>query len=154
MYVTNSTGRSPAAAAPMASPIVPASATGVSRTRRAPKRAAMPTVSLYEPPKAPMSCPSRITRGSRVISSTRARLIASRKNTFLAMVFAPKKMVVGLGADVVQDLRGIGQGGGPGEAGRLPHLLGDVGVDRRGVDADAGREIGDRAAGAPALDLV
>src|SRR4051812_44483207 len=108
----------------MASPIVPASATAVPGTRRAPERAAMPAVALNHPPEDPRSSPARNTRGSGVSSSTRARLIASRKNTFLAMVFAPKKMVVGLGADGGQDLRGSGQGGGRGAAGRLPHLLG------------------------------
>ena len=44
-----------------ATPIIAFSATGVSRTRAAPKASNSPANSLYEPPKRPTSCPSTST---------------------------------------------------------------------------------------------
>jgi hypothetical protein len=77
MVMSSGTGRVPANAAPMASPTMPASAIGVSRTRRAPNSAISPSVTRKVPPNNPTSSPIRKTFSSRRISSARASFNAS-----------------------------------------------------------------------------
>src|SRR6202167_226025 len=126
----NTSGRNPAAAAPAAIPTVTASAPGVLRTRDGPNRSNSPRVSAYEPPCAAMSWPSRITRGSRSISSAVARANASRKNSL----------------GIEQCRLGIGPGGG------LRAALGfrDFGV-HLGAHLYTERIIQDRLAAQPLL---
>src|SRR6266404_1104168 len=69
-------GRMPAMARPMAVPMMPDSARGVSTTRSAPKRAWRPSVTRKTPPFLPMSSPRRMTRSSAASSWARARLMA------------------------------------------------------------------------------
>ena len=74
----STTGRRPSMAAPQAAPTNPLSLMGVSITRSAPNSSRKPRVILKAPPKVAMSSPSRITFGSRGISSRSALEIASR----------------------------------------------------------------------------
>ncbi len=59
-------------------PTIVFSEIGVSRTRRSPNSASSPAVTLKAPLKTPMSSPIKKTRSSRVSSSRRAWLSASR----------------------------------------------------------------------------
>jgi hypothetical protein len=77
MVMSSGTGRRPASAEPMAKPMMPASAIGVSRTRRAPNSAIRPSVARKVPPNRPMSSPIRNTLSSRRISSAWASISAS-----------------------------------------------------------------------------
>src|SRR5437588_2914168 len=70
------TGRSPYIAMPMAAPMMPASASGVSMTRSAPNSSISPSVARKTPPNLPTSSPSTTTRGSRRISIFSASLTA------------------------------------------------------------------------------
>jgi hypothetical protein len=77
IVISSGTGRRPASAAPRASPTIPASAIGVSRTRRPPNSAISPSVARKVPPKSPMSSPIRKTFSSSRISSAMASISAS-----------------------------------------------------------------------------
>ncbi len=77
MVMSSGTGRRPARAAPSARPTMPASAIGVSRTRRDENSAISPSVARNVPPKRPMSSPMRKTFSSRRISSAIASISAS-----------------------------------------------------------------------------
>ena len=70
------TGRMPTTAAPIAQPMIPDSASGVSMTRSAPNSSNRPSVTLNAPPKTPMSSPIISTRSSRRISVRRPSEIA------------------------------------------------------------------------------
>ena len=72
------TGRRPTTEAPIAVPMIPDSASGVSMTRMGPNSSKNPSVTLKAPPKTPMSSPITITRSSARISSRRASEIAWR----------------------------------------------------------------------------
>src|SRR6185503_9330430 len=74
-YMISSTGRSPAWAAPIATPVIAASLIGVLITRETPNSSASPAVAVNGPPSA-TSSPSTITRSSPRIASASARLIA------------------------------------------------------------------------------
>src|SRR5512147_34282 len=88
----SATGFRPAAAIPMATPAIPASASGVSMTRSAPKRACKPTVARNTPPFTPTSSPRTTTSGSRAISPATARLTAStRLTSAMSIVAAARK---------------------------------------------------------------
>src|SRR5262245_14203096 len=65
-------------AAPTPTPVNPDSAIGVSMTRCSPNSLSRPCVTLYAPSYRPTSSPITNTRGSRRISSRRARFSASR----------------------------------------------------------------------------
>src|SRR5439155_15765703 len=71
------TGFSPCAAMPTQSPLISSSASGVSRTRSAPKRFCSPAVARKTPPLTPTSSPSTTTSGSSCIARASARLMAS-----------------------------------------------------------------------------
>ena len=71
-------GRIPTTAAPMAVPMIPDSASGVSITRSGPNSSMKPSVTLKAPPKVPMSSPITNTRSSERISSRIASAIACR----------------------------------------------------------------------------
>nr|CUV59434.1 exported protein of unknown function [Ralstonia solanacearum] len=77
----STTGRSPIAAMPMAAPASAVSASGVSMTRSAPKRACSPTVARNTPPLTPMSSPSSTTDGSCSSACASARFTASTRLT-------------------------------------------------------------------------
>ena len=64
----SATGRIPSTAAPMAQPMMPDSASGVSITRCGPNSSMNPSVTLNAPPKTPMSSPITNTRSSARIS--------------------------------------------------------------------------------------
>jgi hypothetical protein len=70
------TGRLPARAAPVAKLVKPCSDSGMSTTRRGPKRAARPAVTFVMATST--SSPMTKTPGSRSISSPSARLSAFR----------------------------------------------------------------------------
>src|SRR5207244_5332143 len=69
------TGRRPYKAIPIAVPMIPPSARGVSKTRSG-NSSRRPSVHLKTPPFRPTSSPRTITRSSRRISSRNALLIA------------------------------------------------------------------------------
>src|SRR5215472_10657249 len=70
------TGRKPCAARPTETPAMSPSASGVSRTRSAPKRSRSPSVARNTPPSAPTSSPSNRTEASSAIARVSARLTA------------------------------------------------------------------------------
>src|ERR1035437_3084626 len=70
-------GRSPFIAAPMATPTISDSASGLSTTRASPNSFCNPSVTPKTPPLAPTSSPRIITRSSRRISSRIPSRIAS-----------------------------------------------------------------------------
>ena len=72
----SATGFNPYRAIPMALPMIPASARGVSKQRSAPNSSCSPVVARNTPPKRPTSSPSTTTRESRRISSRRQSLTA------------------------------------------------------------------------------
>src|SRR6476646_394166 len=76
-YCISQTGRQPAMHSPTAAPRMPASASGVSKQRSAPKRSRRPAVARKTPPARPTSSPMTITSGSRSSSTWNASLIAS-----------------------------------------------------------------------------
>ena len=71
-------GRIPTTAAPMAVPMIPDSASGVSITRSGPNSSMKPSVTLNAPPKTPMSSPITRTRSSERISWRMPSEIACR----------------------------------------------------------------------------
>src|SRR5881275_3341752 len=76
-YCISQTGRQPAMQSPTAAPRMPASASGVSKQRSAPKRSRRPAVARKTPPARPTSSPMTITSESRSSSTWNASLIAS-----------------------------------------------------------------------------
>src|SRR5437868_1656461 len=76
-YCISQTGRQPAMQSPTAVPRMPASASGVSTQRFAPKRSRSPAVARNTPPARPTSSPITITSGSRSSSTYSASLTAS-----------------------------------------------------------------------------
>src|SRR5215472_6165297 len=68
----SATGISPFSAAPIATPTIDDSASGVSSTRASPNLACRPSVARNTPPFRPTSSPSTHTRSSRSISSASA----------------------------------------------------------------------------------
>src|SRR5687768_15473298 len=62
---------------PTAAPMIPASASGVSKQRSGPKVSRNPAVARKTPPARPTSSPSTITSGSRPSSTWKQSLIAS-----------------------------------------------------------------------------
>ena len=64
-------GISPAIAAPIATPTMEDSASGVSMTRSGPNSSMKPSVTRNTPPRTPTSSPRMITRSSRRNSSRR-----------------------------------------------------------------------------------
>ena len=75
-YITSTTGRIPAMAAPTPSPTIAVSEIGVSRTR-SPKRSRSPRVRPNTFPPSPMSIPARNTRSSDSSSASSAPRMAS-----------------------------------------------------------------------------
>src|SRR5918994_8135 len=76
-YCISQTGRQPAMHRPTAVPRMPASESGVSTQRSAPKRSRSPAVARKTPPARPTSSPITITDSSRSISVWSASLTAS-----------------------------------------------------------------------------
>src|SRR5919205_2376674 len=76
-YCISHTGRRPARQSPTAAPSIPASASGVSTQRSAPKRSRSPAVARKTPPARPTSSPITMTESSRASSTWNASLIAS-----------------------------------------------------------------------------
>src|SRR5690554_2013016 len=86
MHWIDASGWRPCAAMPTAMPLISVSASGVSITRRKPKRSCRPTVARNTPPLAPTSSPSTTTSGSSAMARCSARLIASTMQTGLRSV--------------------------------------------------------------------
>src|SRR5439155_12243798 len=78
-YCISQTGRQPAMQRPIAVPMIPASASGVSKQRSGPKRSRSPAVARKTPPARPTSSPITITFGSRSSSVWSASLTASTR---------------------------------------------------------------------------
>ncbi len=87
MNMISSTGRSPAWAAPIATPQTAPSLIGVLSTRSAPNSSARPAVAVYGPPSA-TSSPSTITRSSARIARASASLIALTNVVSTALIGA------------------------------------------------------------------
>src|SRR5215813_8707802 len=105
---------------PTEAPMMPASARGVSITRRPPKRRCSPSVTRKTPPSTPTSSPMMTMSGSRSISSSRARFSAL---TMLSFAMARSVRAV-RGAESARPSRGRalpahGRRGGPGGVGRV-----------------------------------
>src|SRR5205085_9952069 len=75
----SATGRIPYSARPTDVPMMPASASGVSTTRSAPKRSISPSVARKTPPLRPTSSPSTRTRSSSASATPSASLMASTR---------------------------------------------------------------------------
>src|SRR4051812_50047639 len=114
---------------PTAEPRIPASASGVSTQRSAPKRSRRPAVARKTPPARPTSSPITITSGSRS-SSTWNALFTASTSVSSAIENPPQ-----LGEVVLQRRRrvrvcagehegGIGRGPHPPRRGPLPHQNG------------------------------
>src|SRR5688572_11555197 len=73
------TGLSPYIAIPIAVPMIPPSASGVSITRSGPNSSYSPAVARNTPPNLPTSSPSTIVRASRRISMRSASFTACRR---------------------------------------------------------------------------
>src|SRR5579885_3643710 len=86
----SATGRMPFSAAPIATPTIPSSASGVSITRPSPNRSRSPSVALKTPPFTPTSSPITSTRSSRPISA------ASVSRTVSTIVFNATVLPLGL----------------------------------------------------------
>src|SRR5437868_7083527 len=131
----------PYSARPTDVPMMPASASGVSTTRSAPKRSIRPSVARKTPPLRPTSSPSTRTRSSSVSATASASLMAStrvRLGMRLLLVAGglqvrPQLAALGLqygrrrAVDVVEHGLGgrsrLGQRGGDGAGHALAHLL-------------------------------
>src|SRR6187401_171107 len=124
---------------PTAVPRMPASASGVSMQRSAPKRSRRPAVARKTPPARPTSSPMTSTVSSRPSSVCSASLTAST-SVRSAIAHVPRRVDV----DVVEEQRlggwRLGFGGSNARAqlvlGRAPRLLGDL----VGEHADAPEE--------------
>src|ERR1700704_5350421 len=97
-YCISVTGRQPAMHSPIAVPRIPASASGVSTHRSAPKRSCSPAVARKTPPERPTSSPITITEPSRSSSTWSASLIAStiRRSANVASQNPPQLSELGL----------------------------------------------------------
>src|SRR6187399_245319 len=119
---------------PTADPRIPATASGVSTQRSAPKRSRSPAVARKTPPARPTSSPSTSTFSSRSISTCRASLTASTSSSSLTEDPPQLGEIVRerdgrVGKRVLEheaDVGGrLGLGGGdPG-----PHRVGRLGLD-------------------------
>src|SRR5262245_60178770 len=145
----SATGFKPVSAMPNAVPTIADSASGVSKTRCAPKRACRPSVARKTPPSWPTSWPITTTRGSLSSAWPSARLIAwtmtvSATATTRLDEAGVARVGQGLGAcdrgiDVVEDLRA---------GGRL------VGAVPRAAPLQVGPQPREWIALAPGVDLV
>src|SRR5581483_2899438 len=91
----SATGRRPFSAAPIATPTIESSASGVSITRSSPKRPRRPSVALKTPPLAPTSSPSTMTRSSRAISSASvSRTVSTIVFTAIASPPLPRAVLI------------------------------------------------------------
>src|SRR5881275_3291959 len=131
----------PYSARPTDVPMMPASASGVSTTRSAPKRSIRPSVARKTPPLRPTSSPSTSTRSSSASATPSASLMAStrvRLGTGLLLLAGglqvrPQLLALGLqhgrrrAVDVVEHglgrRRRLGQRGGDAAGHALAHLL-------------------------------
>src|SRR4051794_18826091 len=140
-------GRMPSTAAPIAVPMMPDSASGVSITRSGPNSSMKPSGTLKAPPKTPMSSPLTRTRASLRISS-RMPAETARREVSGAMSrprreAAPRRVAVAehdLVAALVEDAVGrrVRVGHRHGEGLLRPGLdrLADLGADGVRVDAE------------------
>src|SRR4051794_11999040 len=122
---------------PTAEPRIPASASGVSTQRSAPKRSRSPAVARKTPPARPTSSPITSTDGSRSSSTWKASLIAS---TMLSSGTEdpPELLELGrergrrIGVGVVEEQPDIRLRLGFRGPDALAHQLGRLGADRLG----------------------
>src|SRR4051812_16888296 len=134
-YCISQTGRNPAMQRPTAEPRIPASASGVSTQRSAPKRSRSPAVARKTPPARPTSSPITITDGSRSSSTWKASLIASMIE-ISGIEDPPQLLEFGrergrrIGVCVVEEQANIGLRLGLGGPDPLAHQLGRLGADR------------------------
>src|SRR5215217_5428410 len=123
---------------PIAEPMMPASASGVS-TQRPSKRSQSPEVTRKTPPARPTSSPMTSTRGSRSSSTWRASLSASasvrsakRPPEHAAQLGeVARERRRRLGVRPLEDERRIGVGERLGFGDPAPHDLGGLGLDLR-----------------------
>src|SRR5262245_54525886 len=123
----STTGTRPVIAAPIAEPTMAASEIGALSTRSAPNSSISPFVTPKGTPST-MSSPMQYTRGSRRISSRRARLRASPKS-ITGTSISPRVV----SKEIVQRLRGLGQRAGLGVSDRVVDLGDDAGADALAV---------------------
>src|SRR5688572_7470225 len=123
---------------PTAAPMIPASASGVSKQRSGPKRSRSPAVARNTPPARPTSSPRIITFGSRPSSTWKQSLIAS-SSVSSATAQLPELVVERrerLDMRVVQHERHVGGRLRLGLGDPTPHRLQRLRLERR-VDRDA-----------------
>src|SRR3954447_14858211 len=155
-YCISQTGRQPAMQRPIAVPRIPASASGVSTQRSAPKRSRSPAVARKTPPARPTSSPITITFASRASSVCSASLTAST-SVRSAIAHVPGRLDV----CVPEEQLGIGRrlrlrGRDPGAhrgLGLAAHALGDL-VGEEPEPAQVRVELADALARALLLDAL
>src|SRR5437763_4796970 len=132
-YCISQTGRQPAMHKPTAVPRMPASASGVSTQRSAPKRSRNPAVARKTPPARPTSSPITSTESSRSSSTWKQSLIAS---TIESSAKDPPQLVEvrpercrRIGERVVEEQRKIGLWLRFGRTDPLAHQLGRPRLD-------------------------
>src|SRR5262249_53945551 len=132
-YCISQTGRHPAMQSPIAVPMMPASARGVSTQRSGPKRSSSPAVARKTPPARPTSSPITMTSPSRSSSTWKASLIAS---TMLSSANDPPQLVEIRGERsrriderVLEQERRIGGGLRLGRRDPLAHQVGSPRLD-------------------------
>src|SRR5579884_2423925 len=123
----SATGSNPFSAAPIATPTIESSASGVSMTRSSPKRLKRPSVALKTPPLTPTSSHSTMIRSSRAISSARVSRIVSTK-VFTAIASPPLPRPV----PGIRD-RGAGGGGACVPIFDLRSLISCIDVQTKGI---------------------
>src|SRR6201998_1596200 len=120
-YCISQTGFQPAMQSPTAPPRMPASASGVSTQRSAPKRSRSPAVARKTPPARPTSSPITMTVSSRASSTWSASFTASTRNFSAIPALAEGRRRQDVG--VVKDTLGIRLGPALARPDPLPHRL-------------------------------
>src|SRR5581483_3293360 len=118
----STTGRQPAMHSPIALPRIPASASGVSTHRSAPKRSRSPAVARKTPPARPTSSPITITFASRS-SSVWSALLTASTSVSSAIAHALRRIDVGIREQQLGVARRLGLRGGDAGAHRVFALL-------------------------------
>src|SRR5919204_5845953 len=127
-YCISQTGRKPAMQSPIAAPMIPASASGVSTQRSGPNRSRSPAVARKTPPARATSSPMTSTDESRSSSTWKASLIAS---TMLSSATEDPSQLLEVGAErgrrvdvrVLEEEARVGRGLGLGLRDPAAHQL-------------------------------
>src|SRR6188472_607814 len=127
---------------PIAVPRIPASASGVSTQRSAPKRSSRPAVARKTPPARPTSSPITSTESSRASSVCSASFTASSKVSSAKPALPQRRRWIDV--RVLEDQLGIRRRLGLGGGDPLAHHIGGLGahgLDRRLVEQPGPLEV-------------